>query len=141
MIYHRKIFDLLTNQSKEPDIIVITGMRQVGKTTTLNKLYENVKSSNKIRLDFTNIIDRRIFQSQDYNQIWNNLASFNITNNEKAYIYIDELQEFPESVKAIKYLYDHYKVKFILTGSSSFYLKNLFPESLWGRKIIFELFP
>ena len=29
----------------------------------------------------------------------------------------------------------------MLTGSSSFYLKKLFPESLAGRKIIFELFP
>ena len=30
-------------------------------------------------------------------------------------------------------------MKFFLTGSSSFYLKNLFPESLAGRKIVFEL--
>jgi predicted AAA+ superfamily ATPase len=47
----------------------------------------------------------------------------------------------PEIVRVIKYLYDHYDVKFFVTGSSSFYLKNLFPESLSGRKIIFELFP
>jgi hypothetical protein len=32
-------------------------------------------------------------------------------------------------------------VKFFLTGSASFYLKNLFTESLAGRKYIFELFP
>jgi len=38
-------------------------------------------------------------------------------------------------------LYDHWDVKFILTGSSSFYLKNLFPESLSGRKIVFEVYP
>ena len=28
-----------------------------------------------------------------------------------------------------------------MTGSASFYLKNLFSESLAGRKYIFELFP
>lgn len=44
-------------------------------------------------------------------------------------------------VKAIKYLYDNFNVKFFVTGSSSFYLKNLFPESLAGRKFIVELFP
>lgn len=38
-------------------------------------------------------------------------------------------------------MYDHYDVKFILTGPSSYYLRNLFPESLAGRKIIFEMFP
>ena len=31
-------------------------------------------------------------------------------------------------------------VKFFLTGSSSFYLKNLFPESLAGRKFVLELY-
>ncbi|MDP3758495.1 MAG: DUF4143 domain-containing protein, partial [Candidatus Daviesbacteria bacterium] len=36
---------------------------------------------------------------------------------------------------------DHYCVKFYLTGSSSFYLKNLFPESLSGRKFLYELPP
>jgi len=57
------------------------------------------------------------------------------------YIFIDEVQHFPEVSKVVKYLIDHQKVKFILTGSASYYLKNLFPESLSGRKIIFELFP
>jgi len=54
---------------------------------------------------------------------------------------LDEIQAMPQIVKAIKYLYDHYDVKFLLTGSSSFYLKNLFPESLAGRKFVFELYP
>ncbi len=46
-----------------------------------------------------------------------------------------------EIVRCLKYLYDHYGFKFFVTGSSSFYLKHLFPESLSGRKLIFELFP
>lgn len=41
----------------------------------------------------------------------------------------------------VKYFIDHYQVKFFLTGSASFYLKNLFTESLAGRKYIFGLFP
>jgi predicted AAA+ superfamily ATPase len=32
-------------------------------------------------------------------------------------------------------------IKFLLTGSSSFYLKNHFSESLAGRKRIFEMYP
>ncbi len=35
----------------------------------------------------------------------------------------------------------HFNFKFFLTGSSSYYLKNLFPESLAGRKFVFELHP
>jgi len=44
-------------------------------------------------------------------------------------------------VNAIKYLYDYYDVKFLVTGSSSFYIKNRFSESLSGRKIAFSLYP
>jgi predicted AAA+ superfamily ATPase len=52
---------------------------------------------------------------------------------------IDEIQNFPEITKIIKYLIDHYSVKFIITGSSNFYLRNLFPESLSGRKFLYVL--
>jgi uncharacterized protein len=47
----------------------------------------------------------------------------------------------PQSTSVIKYLYDTYQVKFIVSGSSSFYLKNRFSESLAGRKQIFEMYP
>lgn len=56
-------------------------------------------------------------------------------------MFIDEIQIFPEITKIIKYLIDHYQVKFIVTGSSNYYLKNLFPESLSGRKFLFQLEP
>ncbi|MBM4402147.1 MAG: ATP-binding protein [Candidatus Cloacimonetes bacterium] len=54
---------------------------------------------------------------------------------------LDEIQLIKNLPSIVKYLYDHYQVKFFLTGSASFYLKNLFSESLAGRKFIFELFP
>jgi len=57
------------------------------------------------------------------------------------YVFLDGIQAKPEVVRAIKYLYDHYKIKFFLSGSSSFYIKNLFPESLIDKKFIFELCP
>ena len=56
-------------------------------------------------------------------------------------VVLDEIQLAPDSPSAIKYLSDHRKVKFIVTGSSSYYLKNLFSESLSGRKKTFDLFP
>jgi predicted AAA+ superfamily ATPase len=43
---------------------------------------------------------------------------------------------------AIKYRHDHYDAKFFLTGSSSFYLKNLFPLAfLEGTYFIFLVEP
>ncbi|MCL5027542.1 MAG: ATP-binding protein, partial [Bacteroidetes bacterium] len=60
---------------------------------------------------------------------------------ERLFVFIDEIQNLPEITKIIKYLIDKYKVKFIVTGSSNYYLKNLFPESLSGRKFLFVLPP
>lgn len=123
------------------EIVVLTGMRRVGKTTLYRMLFDGIKSDNKVFLDIENPMEQRLFEEKDYNNIWANLKAYGITNSRKAYIFLDEIQAYPEIVKAIKYLYDHYDVKFYLTGSSSYYLKNLFPESLAGRKVVFELFP
>jgi predicted AAA+ superfamily ATPase len=57
------------------------------------------------------------------------------------FVVLDEIQFLPSIASVVKYLYDHYDIKFILTGSSSYYLKNHFTESLSGRKRIFELLP
>ncbi len=141
MYFPRKILKNLKKQLDSPEIVVLTGMRRVGKTTLLTMLFESIKSSKKVFLDLSNPLNQRIFEEVDYNNIWANLKTFGIKSKGNVYIFLDEIQDAPDTVKAVKYLYDHYGVKFFLTGSSSFYLKNLFPESLSGRKVIFELFP
>jgi len=139
MLFERKMLLKLQEEASTKEIIVMTGMRRVGKTTLFRILFDWIKSDNKVFLDLENPLEQKIFEEKDYNNIWANLKSFGMTNREKAYIFLDEIQASPETVKAVKYLYDHYDVKFFITCSSSFYLKNLFPESLAGRKIILEL--
>ena len=141
MIYHRTLLPMLEKHLKSKEIIVLTGMRRAGKTTILKYLFDKLDSNNKIFLDMGNPISRSYFEEFDYDNIWENLKEYGLNKSTKAYIFLDEIQEMPEIVKAIKYLYDRYDIKFYLTGSSSYYLKNLFPESLAGRKFLFELFP
>lgn len=141
MIYRRTITPFLESELSTKETTVITGMRQVGKTTLLTYLFSKITSSNKVLLDFENPLHRKIFEEKNYDMVWNNLAAFGLTNKEKAYILLDEIQNLPQISNVIKYLYDHYDVKFIVTGSSSYYLKNLFPESQAGRKLVFEIFP
>lgn len=139
--YPRLVLPQLEKELKTPEITVITGMRQVGKTTLLDHLFSLIKSSNKVKLDFENPLNRKVFEEEDYDAIWNNLAAFGINNRTKAYIFLDEIQHLPSIGSVVKYLNDHFEVKFVLTGSSSYYLKNLFPESMAGRKLIFEVYP
>lgn len=141
MLYPRKVLEILRKQKETKEIIVLTGMRRTGKTSILRMLFDEIKSENKIFLDIENPIEQKIFEEMDFNNIWENFKQYNINPSERVYVFLDEIQTMPEIVKAVKYLYDHYNIKFFLTGSSSFYLKNLFPESLAGRKFVFELFP
>ncbi len=141
MFYPRLILPQLEKELEFPETTVITGMRQVGKTTLLDHLFSLVKSSNKVNLDFENPLNRKVFEEENYDAIWNNLAHFGVSHKTKAYIFLDEIQHLKSIGSVVKYLKDHYDVKFILTGSSSYYLKNLFPESMAGRKLIFEVFP
>jgi predicted AAA+ superfamily ATPase len=141
MIYNRRIFNDLVHQLDYKEIVVLTGMRRVGKTTLLKSIFNKIKSSNKVFLDLENPIVQKVFSEIDYDNIWKNLLNYGINSSQKSYIFIDEIQSMPKIINTIKYLYDHGNVKFFVTGSSSFYLKNLFSESLAGRKVIFELFP
>ncbi len=141
MIYPRKIEEELKKQVNSREIVILTGMRRTGKTIVMTSLFNAIPEKNKVFLDLENPLNRKIFEETNYDNIWKNLESFGISNKEKVYVFLDEIQLMPKIPSAIKYLYDHYDVKFFLTGSSSYYLKNLFSESLAGRKIIFELFP
>lgn len=141
MFITRDILPRLEQELHKKEATVITGMRRVGKTTLLTYLFDKVTSQNKYIFDLENPLHRHIFEEENYDTIWNNLAQYGITNKKKTYLFIDEIQNLPAISRVIKYLYDHFDIKFVLTGSSSYYLKNLFPESLSGRKLVFEVYP
>lgn len=138
---HRNITRVLEKELETAEVIVITGMRRVGKTTMLNYLFDKIPSQNKLYIDLEDTIKRKLFEDPNYENVLNNLLELGLKESEKGYVLLDEIQFVREVPSVIKYLYDHYKIKFIVTGSSSFYLKNLFSESLAGRKLIFEIYP
>lgn len=140
MFFPRKIYKSLLEHAQTPQVTVLTGMRRTGKTTLIKQLLEDLPNKNSIYLDFQRLDIRELFEEKNYEAIRNNLISQNLKP-ENMIVAIDEIQLVPDSPSVIKYLYDHYNIKFIVTGSSSYYLKNLFSESLSGRKKLFELFP
>jgi predicted AAA+ superfamily ATPase len=140
MYLQRKIFSSLEDHIEKKQVTVITGMRRTGKTTLVKELLSRIKSENKLFIDLERMDNRVLFTEKNYDNIINSLGQRGLNFNQKVFLALDEIQLVPEIVSVIKYLYDKYTIKFILTGSSSFYLKNLFSESLSGRKKIFELY-
>jgi len=135
----RSLFGAILPQLYHKNAIVITGMRQVGKTTLMSQLYNEFEGK-RLWFDLDNPLDQMIFENINYNAIYNDLVRMSdAKNNERLLVCIDEIQNLPEITKIIKYLIDHFGVKFIVTGSSNYYLRNLFPESLSGRKFLYVL--
>ena len=137
----RKIYSELKKHLKAKQITVITGMRRTGKTTLVKQLLREIPSRNKLYIDLERLDNRDLFSQKNYDNILKELAARGVSTDSKIYLAIDEIQLLPEIASVLKYLYDSYSIKFLVTGSSSYYLKNLFSESLSGRKKIFELFP
>lgn len=137
----RLLFYEILRYLSHKNALVITGMRQVGKTTLMRQIYEENKDSLNLWFDLDNPLDQKVFEDIDYHNIYIRLRDLAGGGHERLFVFLDEIQNFPEITKIIKFLIDHYGVKFIVTGSSNFYLKSLFPESLSGRKFLYYLPP
>lgn len=136
----REILQDLRNHLDKKEISLIIGPRQVGKTTLMNLLKEDLEKKGKktlfLSLDFEN--DKKFFISQ--NALLERLKLEFGRN--RGYVFIDEIQRKENAGIFLKGIYDkNLPHKFIISGSGSVELKEKVHESLAGRKIIFELYP
>ncbi|MDZ7881197.1 MAG: ATP-binding protein [Saprospiraceae bacterium] len=141
MFYSRNILSDLQDHLQNKQVTVLTGMRRTGKTTLVKRLMDSSPIRQKIYFDLERIDNRELFSEKNYDNIVFALTQRGIVFSEKVLIAIDEIQLVPNLPSVLKYLYDTYDIKFLLTGSSSYYIKNRFNESLAGRKKIFEVYP
>lgn len=114
--------------------ILIFGARQVGKTTLITKLINELKISTV----FLN------GDEADVREMLSNSTSIKLKLliGDKRILVIDEAQMIPDIGTTIKLMVDVIKnVQVIATGSSSFELANRLNEPLTGRKFEFSLFP
>ena len=140
MIERSSYSELLAHLTKR-QATVITGLRRVGKTTAVRYLFTKVAHTNTLYLDLEKAENRLLFNQPRYGDIETGLRTLGLDLDQPAVLALDEVQLVANVPSVVKYLYDTYGIKFILTGSSSYYLKNHFTESLAGRKRIFELYP
>lgn len=134
-MYKRSIVTLIEKWLNAPEIIILIGARQVGKSTLLQILLQNGLKINILNCENPIVAD--ILKSRNTNEI---LSLFGEENNIVA---LDEAQDIPDIGKILKLIYDDKKVKqkIIATGSSSFDLSTKVGEPLTGRNLKFILYP
>jgi len=136
----RTLLNDLIDHLAAPEISLIVGARQVGKTTLLEQLQQIVQNKGErtlyLNLDYES--DATHFVSQDtfLRKIALEIGSG------KGYVFIDEIQRKENAGLFLKGIYDRkLPYKLIVSGSGSLELKEKIHESLVGRKRIFELLP
>ncbi len=115
------------------EIIAILGARQVGKTTLMRHIFEALPDP-KVFLDFEDPEVLSLFDED--------IRSFaQLYVESKDFVFLEEFQYSREGGKHLKYLYDHYSAKFVISGSSSLDLAVRAASALVGRIFLLELFP
>ena len=136
----RSVYFQLLDHLKQPEISVLLGPRQAGKTTLIKKMRQELINQNQptVFLNLDVIEDRRLFISQ------HTLLDFieKKAGKQKTYVFIDEVSRLEDAGLFLKGLYDlNSEHKFIVTGSGSLELKTKIVEPLTGRKKNFYCLP
>lgn len=145
-LYPRKILSDILNWLDDPEIILLIGSRQVGKTSLLQLIIQELRNRNipENLIRFFNLEDINTFKilNAGPKDFINYLNTHGIDINRRNYIFIDEIQYLDNPSNFLKLLADEYKtLKIFTTGSSTLLIKEKFKDSLVGRKQVFEVHP
>jgi len=127
--YERWLTPLLQTASTDHPVVVLTGARQVGKSTLLR----HAEPFRSWRYHTMDDFDSLRQATEDPQSLWAGTDS----------IVLDEVQKAPKLIAAVKKAVDERKppMRFVLSGSANLLLMQQISESLAGRAVYFVLNP
>lgn len=142
-LYSRKILDNILNWINDPQILLLIGSRQVGKTCLLHLIIDSLKKTNipQNTIHFFDLtIPNNLNNLNSFDRFIELLKSKDVDFTNRNYIFIDEIQYLDDPTTFLKIIADHYpSLKIIATGSSTLEIKQKFKDALTGRKKVFEI--
>ena len=120
-------------------IVAITGLRRVGKTTTIYQLIKDLIKKTKTENILFFSFDENNVKISEIIETYKEIHKKDFRE-EKVYIFFDEIQKLNNWENEIKKYYDLYpKLKFIISGSESLFIRKKTKETLAGRIFEFNL--
>ena len=140
--FKRDTYTEIERQMEKRFIVAFVGLRRIGKTTTIYQLIQQLIeekitptdivffSFDETRATVGEVLDTyREMNSKDFRE-------------KRAYVFLDEIQKCDNWENEVKKYYDLYpKLKFIISGSESLFIKRKTKETLAGRIVEFVLTP
>lgn len=127
---------------KDKDLIkVVTGIRRCGKSTLFD-LYIKYLEENKIKSSrIINInLENPEYHFENYMELYN-YVNEKIKDEDKYYVFLDEVENVPEFQKAVDGLYIKKNIDLYITGSNAYLLSGELVTLLSGRYIEIKMLP
>ena len=141
MIIRPQYMDILKTYRDVPLVKILAGIRRCGKSTILDMLRDNLVE-NGISID--HIISMR-YTSEDFDEGMTDKDMYKgikdkMTDNERYYLLLDEVQEIIGWEKAVNSLLENLNTDIYVTGSNSKLMSGEISTYLTGRYISIPIF-
>ena len=141
MIERKEYLETLKKWKDKDLIKVVTGIRRCGKSTLFALFIEYLTS---IGISESHIISINLedpdYDFRDYKELYNFIKE-KITDNEKYYVFLDEVQNVEKFQKAVDGLYIKKNIDVYITGSNAYLLSGELATLLSGRYIEIKMYP
>lgn len=139
--FKREIYLEIEKHLGDRFILALVGIRRIGKTTLMYQIIQKLIGTT----DKTNVLffsfDESSAKLEEVLGTYKEIHNKNFRE-EKVYIFLDEIQKCSNWEHEIKKYYDLYpKLKIIISGSESLFIKKRTKENLAGRIFEFALTP
>jgi hypothetical protein len=135
----RELFNQVFPQLERRQVLTITGLRRVGKTTLMYQLIQHlldmgVEPMSVLYFSF----DEAVGELSDVLETYRETYGVDFRKG-RIYVFLDEVQKLANWADQLKKYYDLYpKLKFVVSGSESLFVRKGSAERLAGR--IYEFF-
>lgn len=140
----REIYKELQKFMFLPQIIALTGLRRVGKTTLMFKIVEDdIRNGfNPMNIVYFSFDEFREVEIREMMKEYEELVEKNFRKG-KYLLLLDEIQKLNNWEDQLKRIYDTFgkKIKIIISGSESLFIKKKSRETLAGRIFEFKVEP
>jgi len=141
--FRRYAFSNIIETLKERQIMMIIGLRRVGKTTLMYQVIEELlKTEDPLKILYFSFDESLVNPKEVLEYYEKRILKKPFEEAGRIYIFLDEIQYVKNWASALKQFYDLYpNIKFFVSGSSSLLLSKDAIEKLAGRFFLLELKP